>query len=182
MKVAREEIVTAARELFREKGYAGASMQDLAERVGLKKASLYMRFANKEALVPAVMDLLLEDTLAQGRNDTADWISAYRALIMSIADSLTDRKRCVALHLAYGVGDETPLAKQAVRSFFQALQDEMIAILMRALPREAAATLATDALTRLEGATVMIAVFDDPTAMQRAVGDSLESATRAAAA
>jgi AcrR family transcriptional regulator len=46
---------------FREGPY-GASMQDLAERVGLKKSSLYMRFPNKEALVPAVVDLTLHET------------------------------------------------------------------------------------------------------------------------
>lgn len=48
MKVARTEIVKAAQELFRQCGYAGASMQALATRVGLQKASLYMRFENKE--------------------------------------------------------------------------------------------------------------------------------------
>ena len=54
-KVSRDKIIHAARELFREKGYAGASMQDLADEVGLRKASLYMRFPNKESLVPEVL-------------------------------------------------------------------------------------------------------------------------------
>jgi TetR/AcrR family transcriptional regulator, transcriptional repressor for nem operon len=53
-------IVSTARELFRSKGYAGASMNDLADAVGLKKSSLYVRFPNKEALVPAVLDLTLQ--------------------------------------------------------------------------------------------------------------------------
>ncbi|WSG98187.1 helix-turn-helix domain-containing protein (plasmid) [Rhizobium johnstonii] len=182
MKVAREEIVTAARELFREKGYAGASMQDLAERVGLKKASLYMRFANKEALVPEVMDLLLRDTLSEAGAGGAGGARypAYAALVRAIADTLSDRKRCVGLHLAYGVGDETPVAKQAVRTFFQSLRDRMSDILARAMPSITAEILAADALVRLEGATLLIAVFDEVTPMERAV-EAVLSEARAAA-
>ena len=56
-----ENIVDEARELFRNRGYAGMSMQDLAERVGLKKPSLYTRFASKESLVPEVLALTLAE-------------------------------------------------------------------------------------------------------------------------
>lgn len=51
MKASYDDIVIAARELFRERGYTGASMNDLAERVGLKKSSLYNRLPSKESLV-----------------------------------------------------------------------------------------------------------------------------------
>lgn len=182
MKVARDEIVMAARELFREKGYAGASMQDLAERVGLKKASLYMRFVNKEALVPEVMELLLRDTLtaAQPTGQDRTWYTAYEAVVRAIADSLSDRKRCVGLHLAYGVGDEAPMAKQAVHVFFQSLRDHMSSILAKAMSVHRAQILAADALARLEGATLMTAVFDDVETMKRAVGGVLADAKKAA--
>ncbi len=182
MKVAKEEIVKAARELFREKGYAGASMQDLAERVGLKKASLYMRFANKEALVPEVMNCVLRDTLLAASTGGAGegWYQAYAALIKAIADTLSDRKRCVGLHLAYGVGDGTPLAKQAVRTFFQSLRDHLSDILAKAMSPATAEVLAVDALVRLEGATLLIAVFDDITPMYRAVNAVLHEASAAA--
>ena len=44
-------IFTAAARLFSEKGYRGASLQDLAQEVGIRKASLYHYVANKEELL-----------------------------------------------------------------------------------------------------------------------------------
>ncbi|MEB2844930.1 TetR family transcriptional regulator [Rhizobiales bacterium RZME27] len=169
MKVSKDEIILAARELFREKGYAGASMQDLADRVGLRKASLYMRFPNKEALVPEVLEMTLNTTFSQPGISSPDWKTAYEAVIRSIAAALTDRHRCVGFHLAYGIGDDTPLAKQAVRDFFRSHLDRMTDILARAMPRETATIIAADDLARLEGATLHLALFDDPTSMKRAV-------------
>lgn len=184
MKVAKEDIVVAARELFRDKGYAGASMQDLATRVGLKKASLYMRFQNKEALVPEVLSLTLRETFSGAGIDAKDWSIAYETLVRVIASNLVDRKRCVGLHLAYGVSDDTPVAKEAVRSFFQSLREGLSGILVRAMPQKIAAAAAADALIRLEGATILTAVFDDKEAMERVVhtitADAMEAARRVA--
>lgn len=46
-----ERIRTAAAELFAERGYGGASMAGIAERVGIQKASLYNYYASKAALL-----------------------------------------------------------------------------------------------------------------------------------
>lgn len=182
MKVARHAIVHAARELFREKGYAGASMQDLADRVGLRKASLYMRFSNKEALVPEVLDLTFDDTLSSTGSTEGKWDDQYEAQVGKIAASLVDRKRCVGLHLAYGVGDDTPIAKEAVRKFFVSLLACLSDSLALAMPMGTAKTVAADALIRLEGATMMSVVFDDNEAMDRVVRSVMEDARAAARA
>src|SRR5947209_3285787 len=47
----REQIVEEAATLFSVKGYHGTSMQDIAERVGLLKGSLYAHVANKEEVL-----------------------------------------------------------------------------------------------------------------------------------
>lgn len=46
-----ERLRQAAVELFAERGYDGTSMADIAERVGLAKASLYNYYAGKEDLL-----------------------------------------------------------------------------------------------------------------------------------
>lgn len=46
----REAFLEAARALFLEHGYAGTSMEELIQRVGGSKASLYSYFGNKEGL------------------------------------------------------------------------------------------------------------------------------------
>src|ERR1700722_191134 len=56
----REEILDEATQLFAERGYEGTSMADLAEKVGLRKASLFHHFASKEVLYAAVLARLVE--------------------------------------------------------------------------------------------------------------------------
>jgi TetR/AcrR family transcriptional repressor of nem operon len=51
-----ERILDIAEELIREKGYNGFSFQDIAERIGIKKGSLYYHFAAKGDLGNAVLD------------------------------------------------------------------------------------------------------------------------------
>jgi AcrR family transcriptional regulator len=47
----RDQIIAAAAALFREKGYAGASMRDIGERVGMLKGSLYVHVSSKEEML-----------------------------------------------------------------------------------------------------------------------------------
>jgi AcrR family transcriptional regulator len=154
-------------------------MNDLADAVGLKKSSLYVRFPSKEALVPAVLDLTLQETFGQRDLGSRQWDAEFVEVIELIATTLTDRGRCVGLHLAYGTSDETPIAKDAVRSFFQAHRDHLSSILSRAMPVEVARDIATDTLARLEGATAFVAIFGEKDAMERAVRLSIEEARKA---
>lgn len=59
-KLRKEEIVAEATKLFAERGYEGASMGDLAERVGLRKASLFHHFPSKDVLYATVLGQLLD--------------------------------------------------------------------------------------------------------------------------
>ncbi len=47
----QEEILTASRKLFRERGFEGASMRDLAEVLQIKPASLYSHYRSKEDIL-----------------------------------------------------------------------------------------------------------------------------------
>jgi AcrR family transcriptional regulator len=55
----KEEILDIATSLFAERGYEGTSMNDVAERVGMRKASLFYHFTTKDALYEAVLDRLV---------------------------------------------------------------------------------------------------------------------------
>jgi len=46
----REQILQVARELIQTRSYLGFSFQDVADQVGIRKASLYHHFPTKEAL------------------------------------------------------------------------------------------------------------------------------------
>jgi AcrR family transcriptional regulator len=50
-----QEIVEKATELFYEKGYQGSSLQDLADKIGILKGSIYYYIGSKEDLLDAVI-------------------------------------------------------------------------------------------------------------------------------
>ncbi|MDE7330640.1 MAG: TetR/AcrR family transcriptional regulator [Lachnospiraceae bacterium] len=49
--VHRSNIASAAQELFQQKGIASASMDEIAQKAGYSKATLYVYFKNKEEIV-----------------------------------------------------------------------------------------------------------------------------------
>lgn len=73
----RDEIIETAAQVFRQKGYHGASMEDVAQAVNLKKASLYHHFTSKQEILLEILDralqLLLEKISAiTSQNKSAD--------------------------------------------------------------------------------------------------------------
>jgi AcrR family transcriptional regulator len=84
-KLRKEEIVAEATRLFAERGYEGTSMGDLAERVGLRKASLFHHFESKDVLYAAVLAALLRGL--QGAIEVA--LSAEGSFVARL-DALTD--------------------------------------------------------------------------------------------
>jgi AcrR family transcriptional regulator len=56
----KTNIQNAARSLFGQKGFAGTSMSQIAEEAGIKKASLYYFFDNKEALYVSLIEDVME--------------------------------------------------------------------------------------------------------------------------
>jgi TetR/AcrR family transcriptional regulator, cholesterol catabolism regulator len=52
----REIIIKAAGRLFREKGYEGTSVRDLADAVGLQSGSLFFHFRSKEEILLSLLE------------------------------------------------------------------------------------------------------------------------------
>jgi AcrR family transcriptional regulator len=57
------EIVEAAREVFAERGFAAAKLEEVARRAGVSKAALYLYFSTKEELFRAVAQSLASPLL-----------------------------------------------------------------------------------------------------------------------
>ena len=50
----RDQILRAAADLFRERGYRASTLDDIARRLGMSKASLYAYFRAKEEMLAAI--------------------------------------------------------------------------------------------------------------------------------
>ena len=57
----KQEILEASLDLFSVKGYEATSISQIANAVGIRKASLYSHFENKQA----ILDALGQDVLDQ---------------------------------------------------------------------------------------------------------------------
>ena len=53
----RDRIRSEAAALFREKGFNGTSMSELAAEVGITKSSLYHHYPGKQALLSEIIEL-----------------------------------------------------------------------------------------------------------------------------
>jgi AcrR family transcriptional regulator len=100
---AREEILDAAAALFAEHGYAGTSTRSIAERVGVRQASLYYHFAGKDEILLELLEVSVRPSLdfVERLRDEPDPASALFALAAVDVRTLLDAPHNVgALYLA----------------------------------------------------------------------------------
>jgi hypothetical protein len=60
-----QEILRVAAEVLAEKGYYNTSLEEIAERLDLAKASLYHYFDSKEALLTACLGSVAQDAIGR---------------------------------------------------------------------------------------------------------------------
>ncbi len=83
------EVLDAGAAVFAEKGYAGASTRDFAERLGIRQASLYYYFSSKEAALAAICELGVKD-----------FIEALRAVIAAPIETAAKLRAAIGIHLS----------------------------------------------------------------------------------
>ncbi len=91
-----EQILALAIDLFREKGYHGTSMQDIADAIGLRKGSLYHYVSSKEELLFTIFTravaALVEDISEIASTDEPARLRLRRAIkhhLRVVADNLS---------------------------------------------------------------------------------------------
>ena len=84
----REDILEAAAQVFRQKGFHGASMSDIAEAVNLRKASLYHHVSSKQEILIEILDRALQLLLEKISPITTQNISADKKLRLMIRQYL----------------------------------------------------------------------------------------------
>jgi AcrR family transcriptional regulator len=121
----RGEIVAIATQIFFEEGYAGASMAQIAARVGGSKATLYNHFASKQELFLAVVKDVAEQqplaappTEAQIKIATKDLASFRKWLAQFGAESLKRLTSYELLSLQRLSAAEAARLPEVGRAFF----------------------------------------------------------------
>ena len=89
----KEQIIDAATQVFSRAGYEKARMDDIAEATGVSKGTLYWYFKNKDALLMAILDKLLDRELSALRKLDQGSGSAVRQLRKAVDLTIADFKK-----------------------------------------------------------------------------------------
>ena len=97
----REEIITAARELFQTQEYEKTTMRDVKEKLGIAKGTIYYYFKSKEELLEAVVETIVEEDIAFQQEllekSSGNALDKLRILITS--NNLSDSQEEILDHL-----------------------------------------------------------------------------------
>lgn len=83
----RQEILSAAAELFRTKGYDTTSVDDIVLAANLAKGTFYYHFQKKDDLVMALQELELQKAASHARNQLARGASPCKVLVDFVSET-----------------------------------------------------------------------------------------------
>jgi TetR/AcrR family transcriptional repressor of lmrAB and yxaGH operons len=160
---AREDMLSAAVELFRARGYEGVGVAELLQRSGAPRGSLYFHFPEgKEQIGAEVVQRVGEDVAARFRalNESGvDLETFIERVFKTTAKESKDRcyqATCPMAAMATGFGADQPKLAQAVRDAFNSWEREIRAAgEARGMNPINAGVFASAFLTAMEGAFVV---------------------------
>ena len=146
----RENVLSHAAALIRERGFRSTSIGDLLERADVQKGSFYYYFPSKEALGHAVLDRwieelnvhLLDPLTAEAGAPPLDRITACLEGFVTEQDKSGCRGGCPFGNLAIELADVHEGFRERLSSAFRSLADGFSTLLDRA---KVAGTLRQDA-------------------------------------
>ena len=147
MRNRKDEIVYATLELAAENGLRSVSMQQIASKVGITKASLYNHFASKEDIVDAMYEVIRNASKEKNQTEPLDYdrltpdiplavilgsaVSSYRKLVndpeMFCFYKVIMSERAINPAAAEIMVRETQTMIHATKTLFYALQVKGIA-------------------------------------------------------
>lgn len=116
-----ERILDAAEDCFARKGFAGTTLRDVADHVGIRIPSLYNHFPNKDALYAAVLHRGISPLLALLAQSIKDSPKGYpdpKETVMAVMEWLSLRAnlpRLVQYELLAGGERLAPLLAEGLR-------------------------------------------------------------------
>ena len=123
----REDILKAAREVFKQRGYEKAHVAEIAQLAGMAKGTVYLYFESKQAILDALCDRyqeMIADALLPALQNP-DAHAAIKDAVhagLAIASSERDLLKLLDLRLGLAAGGaaiENPRGQKILRRFFR---------------------------------------------------------------
>lgn len=181
----RQDVLDAAAALFCTVGYAATSTRAVADRAGVRQASIYHHFTSKDAIL---LDLLLGSVrpsveLADRLASALDAPPAARLWALAHADVLlltTSPVNVGALYLLPEVDGEQFAEFHALRDRLRARYDDLAAQVLAALDAHGGTSVGDDALA-VEAAGPLVLGLVESVILRRRAGERLDDAAVARA-
>ncbi|WP_018681737.1 TetR/AcrR family transcriptional regulator [Actinokineospora enzanensis] len=186
----RGALLDHATRLVRTRGYAAFSYADLAEAVGIRKASVHHHFATKEQLGVELVTRYTERfqaRLADIDRLAADPVDALRRYAALYRDGLSDGEACLCGVIAAEIAAVPPAIAAGVTEFFRVNREWLSTLLEngersgtlcpQGNPDDHAAVL----LATLEGAVLIARAHADPSTFDHVATTAIAVLTRACA-
>jgi TetR/AcrR family transcriptional repressor of nem operon len=177
--------LTAALELFWERGYEATSMADLVERMGVARASIYATFGGKHELYMKALarygELVAPDLLT-GLSQPGPALPAVRALVERFVDEAVGalgRRGCFVVNTAVELAPHDQLATRGVQANWEFMEVALTSALIRAQAQGELAegrdprALARFVLVLLQGVRVMGKAAVEPARLRDAAAQAL---------
>jgi AcrR family transcriptional regulator len=145
----REEIVSAATELFYEYGFQKATMRDICRKIGITQAALYYHFRNKEEILYTIIErssnnlhLLLRSCFSENKDPVEKLKNAISQHILSIKHSREGAKIIIEDKRFLG-GDLNRLVKEKEKAVFYLYKNQLMDLQKRGRIKPCDLTVAT---------------------------------------
>jgi TetR/AcrR family transcriptional regulator, lmrAB and yxaGH operons repressor len=173
----RERMITAARRLFRERGYLGTALSEVITESAAPRGSLYFHFpggkdelAAEVAMSHAAQLMVHINRVASVTDTAADFIAGFLSHFRDDIVASGYREGCAIAPIVVEAVPASASLTDVTRRSFQDLITTLAARLReKAVPRRRADVLAADIVTSLEGAFIMSRALASPAPFDNAI-------------
>ncbi|MEQ5306308.1 TetR/AcrR family transcriptional regulator [Providencia rettgeri] len=160
----KAQIIEVASILIRENGYHAVSIQDIAEKVGIKKSSIYSHFKDKDSIVEEVINVNIG--LFNQISYTGDELEDSIRYLTDISLCLQTHIKCLGLQLLYSSSE-----LKNVSRFFCILKDNLIKLMQQndKYSHNELVILSEDIISQIEGATIWLIIEKNESPLKRAI-------------
>ena len=133
----KDQILNAAEDVFTEKGFDNARMEDIAEGTGLSKGTLYLYFKSKDDLIAAILDRIFQREFKAIENTDLSTTSATDAIWLFTDTVIKDIRIILRLMpIAYeflALAFRNKVVQKALKMYINRYMDIFIPIIQRGM-------------------------------------------------
>jgi AcrR family transcriptional regulator len=175
----KDALISSARELFAERGFAGAGREDIVERAGVTRGALHHHFGGKEGLFLAVVESVhreMFERIATAAMSATDPMDQLRRGCAAFLDSAMDPavRRIVLLDAPAVLGWHARREIDVAHALGLVIEGLNAAMDSGAIERRPVEVLAHLLLGALNEAAMLVANSDDPKGTRAVVGEAVD--------